>query len=156
MGRHDAVKTIIAGALAVIASTDIRVEPRILEGQRRNDIAVVSGRRVLDYDLKIYTLHHAKANSTTIPKPETSTVTPHAFDQSVRYLDRGDSAATNCAPDAVAEFPAIVLSTGELLSTGTSDELSKWKREIGAGGYEKLKRRIVLKLLKSRSRLFEM
>ena len=68
-GRHDAVKTIIANALATIESTDVRVEPRTLEGRRRNDISTrgrgISDTRALDYDIKIYSLHDADSLKTT-------------------------------------------------------------------------------------------
>ena len=145
--------------MAAIALTDIRVEPRTVEGQRRNDIAVrgrgVSGRRALDYDLKIYTLHHANANSTTTPVPVDITSIQHSYNQSVRYLDCVDAATTHRAPKATAEFRAIVLSAGGLMSSGTADEMVKWKREIGTVGFERIMRRISLELLKSRARLFE-
>ena len=90
--RHDAVKTIIANALATIESTDVRVEPRTLEGRRRNDISIrgrgISGTRALDYDLKIYSLHDADSLKTTTLPPADCTLTEHSFAQAISFVNR--------------------------------------------------------------------
>ena len=157
--RHDAVKTIIANALATIESTDVRVEPRTLEGRRRNDISIrgrgISGTRALDYDIKIYSLHDADSLKTTTLPPADCTLTEHSFAQAVRFLNRVGKTATRRAPEALAEFRAIVMSTGGLVARETADEIGKWKKELGEWTFEKMMGRISLELLKSRARLFE-
>lgn len=144
------MNALIANALATIESTDVRVEPRTLEGRRRNDIAVrgrgISGRRALDYDIKIYSLHDSDAHLTTTRPPTDMSLVQNTFSQAVRYLNKVDMTATDRAPEATAEFRAIVIST---------DESAKWKRELGEWTYEKMMGRISLELLKSRARLFE-
>ncbi len=96
--RHDAVKTLIANALAKIDSIDARVEPRTLEGRRRNDISIrgrgISGTRALDYDIKIYSLHDADSPKTTTLPPADCTLTEHSFALTIRFLNRMGKTAT--------------------------------------------------------------
>ena len=98
--RHDAVKTIIANALATIESTDVRVETRTLEGRRRNDISIrgrgISGTRALDYDIKIYSLHDADSLKTTTLPPADCTLTKHSFAQAIRFLNRVGKTSGAC------------------------------------------------------------
>jgi len=153
------VKTIIANALATIESTDVRVEPRTLEGRRRNDISIrgrgISGTRALDYDIKIYSLHDADSPKTTTLPPADCTLTEHSFAQAIRFLNRVGKTATRHTPEALAESRAIVMSTGGLVARERADEIGKWKKELGEWTFEKMMGQISLELLQSRARLFE-
>jgi len=59
------------------------------------------------------------------------------------------------SPFPLAEFRAIMMSTGGLVARETADEIGKWKKELGEWTFEKMMGRISLELLKSRARLFE-
>ena len=156
--RHDAVKTLIANALAKIDSIDARVEPRTLEGRRRNDISIrgrgISGTRALDYDIKDLLLaprrltqdHHASSRRLHSDR---------TFVRSGHTLPQPSGKKSDSTPEAIAKFRAIVMSTGGLVAREPADEVGKWKRELGEWTFEKMMGRISLELLKSRARQFE-
>ena len=139
-----------AEALSTIASTDIRVDLRTLEGRGRSDIAVrgrsISGRRAWT------TISKYTPCTIITPRlrqlPRCMSLNSHSFNQCVFFLDRIAKSATQRAPEAAAEFRAIVLGTGGFLSTGTAEEMAKWKRAIGAVEYERTISGLDLDLLK--------
>ncbi|UOH81167.1 hypothetical protein LQV05_003833 [Cryptococcus neoformans] len=155
--RHDSINRIIHRGLQSIEGAVVSIEPRTLEGQRRNDLRVRGrcGLHATDYDLKVYCLNDRDARSTTSAKPAASSLTNHILNRCLSWLDKVSENATRKAPATHSGlFKAVVLSTGGLVSRETADEMRRWRKEMGPMAFEGMMKKISLELVRARARTF--
>ncbi|UOH79812.1 hypothetical protein LQV05_000823, partial [Cryptococcus neoformans] len=147
--RHDSINRIIHRGLQSVEGAVVSIEPRTLEGQRRNDLRVRGrcGLHATDYDLKVYCLNDRDARSTTSAKPAASSLTNHVLNRCLSWLDKVSENATRKAPATHSGlFKAVVLSTGGLVSRETADEMRRWRKEMGPMAFEGMMKKISLEL----------
>ncbi|WVF71400.1 hypothetical protein IAT40_006204 [Kwoniella sp. CBS 6097] len=170
--RHDNVRDIIARSLRQIPSTEVTVEPRTLEGQRRNDIglrqftpsdSVISlrgpgrtGRRNIDYDLKVYSCFGIKSlprrnDDASRRVPETADPVEHRLRHCLKYLATVEDKADKNKPESRTDFQALVISTGGIMSENTIKAFDSWV-ELDKYSMARLKQSISISLLVSRAR----
>ncbi|UOH80526.1 hypothetical protein LQV05_003180, partial [Cryptococcus neoformans] len=157
--RHDSINRIIHRGLQSVEGAVVSIEPRTLEGQRRNDLRVRGrcGLHATDYDLKVYCLNDRDARSTTSAKPAASSLTNHVLNRCLSWLDKVSENATRKAPATHSGlFKAVVLSTGGLVSRETADEMRRWRKEMGPMAFEGMMKKISLELVRARARTFAM
>ncbi|UOH85594.1 hypothetical protein LQV05_002423 [Cryptococcus neoformans] len=147
--RHDSINRIIHRGLQSVEGAVVSIEPRTLEGQRRNDLRVRGrcGLHATDYDLKVYCLNDRDARSTTSAKSAASSLTNHVLNRCLSWLDKVSENATRKAPATHSGlFKAVVLSTGGLVSRETADEMRRWRKEMGPMAFEGMMKKISLEL----------
>lgn len=157
--RHDSINRIIHRGLQSVEGAVVSIEPRTLEGQRRNDLRVRGrcGLHATDYDLKVYCLNDRDARSTTSAKPAASSLTNHVLNRCLSWLDKVSENATRKAPATHSGlFKAVVMSTGGIVSRETADEMRRWRREMGPMAFEGMMKKISLELVRARARTFAM
>ncbi|AAW43042.1 hypothetical protein CND00010 [Cryptococcus deneoformans JEC21] len=157
--RHDSINRIIHRGLQSVEGAVVSLEPRTLEGQRRNDLRVRGrcGLHATDYDLKVYCLNDRDARSTLSAKLPSTPVATHVLNRCLSWLDKVSEIATKKAPATHAGvFKAVVMSTGGLMSRETADEMRKWRREMGHMAFEGMMRKMSLELVRARARTFAM
>ncbi|KAE8542258.1 hypothetical protein D1P53_001031 [Cryptococcus gattii VGV] len=157
--RHDSINRIIHRGLQSIEGAVVSLEPRTLEGQRRNDLRVRGrcGLHATDYDLKVYCLNDRDARSTTSAKPASTPLANHVLNRCLSWLDKISQNTTKKAPATHSgQFKAVVMSTGGLLSRETADEMRRWRKEMSPAVFEGMMRKISLELVRARARTFAM
>lgn len=80
---HDSINRIIHRGLQSIEGAVVSLDPRTLEGQRRNDLRVRGrcGLHATDYDLKVYCLNDRDARSTLSAKLPTTPIATHILNR---------------------------------------------------------------------------
>ncbi|KAE8542727.1 hypothetical protein D1P53_001509 [Cryptococcus gattii VGV] len=140
---------IIHRGLQSIQGAVVSLEPRTLEGQRRNDLRVRGrcGLHATDYDLKVYCLNDRDARSTTSAKPASTPLANHVLNRCLSWLDKISQNTTKKAPATHSgQFKAVVMSTGGLLSRETADEMRRWRKEMSPAVFDGMMRKISLEL----------
>ncbi|ADV23184.1 Hypothetical protein CGB_F6630C [Cryptococcus gattii WM276] len=157
--RHDSINRIIHHGLQSIQGAVVSLEPRTLEGQRRNDLRVRGrcGLHATDYDLKVYCLNDRDARSTTSAKPASTPLANHVLNRCLSWLDKISQNTTKKAPATHSgQFKAVVMSTGGLVSRETADEIRRWRKEMSPAVFERMMGKISLELVRARARTFAM
>jgi len=155
--RHNEIRDHIAAALSKCVPTEVIVEPHSDEGARRNDIGLRgpgrSGRRALDYDLKVFSMNRAEASESLHRPNKKDNKMQEMKERCDKWLASVEKRTVKKAPQTrVAEFRPLVISTGGLMASDTAKEFETWKKELGGIGYARMMEVISISLVKWRAR----
>jgi hypothetical protein len=137
--RHNGIRDIIAKYLARGPNTEVWTEPGANE-HRRNDIGLRgpgrTGRRNIDYDVKVYSMTNQKGTRAIQKQLKDSTITQNVVlrgdEEAHRHLLKAiDSWASEQAPGSQAEFRPLAFSTGGMMSPSVIWEMVMWEEKIG-------------------------
>lgn len=115
----------------------------------------VSGRRNVDYDVKVYSV--ANQHGVRIIPLTFDTTKNNIFEVLQGRIETwtqvvADKAVTN-APHSNIEFKPLVFSTGGMMSKDTIKELDLWEKDTSPGAIALMRSSISICLLKSRAKL---
>ncbi|KAK4685369.1 hypothetical protein P7C73_g4779, partial [Tremellales sp. Uapishka_1] len=162
VGRHNNVRDVIAKYLRRIPNTDVHVEPGTSEGGRRSVIGLRgpggSGRRDVDYDLKIYSAEASTASLSGLdrrrPSGDTVDLNDFSREQCQKWLAFVSRRAERNKPDSRVDFEPLVLSSGGLMHDNTVKEFGMWRGDMEAqseGSFTRMLEAINISLLIART-----
>ena len=161
MARHEQAKGVIGQALSTLEGVQVRLEPLILNTQRRNDIQLIGSQASQlssqEFDLTIVSLDSQDALSTTLRSATLADLSglPLAAALAQQHLQTVAKAKVRSQPPGLSFCP-LALSLGGLMEKQAAGVFKKWKGVLSGGAYSLLIRRLSLCLVRARARNFEL